>query len=59
MELSTGKIREENLVPSAFYQTLEDEFPFQYDKKIIINAKSTPELLTKKTGNVPVWPNYS
>ena len=29
MELSTGKILEENLVQSAFHQTLGDEFTFQ------------------------------
>ena len=31
MELSTGKILEENLFQSAFHQTLGDEFTFQQD----------------------------
>ena len=55
MELSTGKILEENLVPSAFHQTLGDEFTFQQDPKH--EAKSTLELLTKNTVNFPERPN--
>ena len=49
MELSTGKILEENLVQSAFHQTLGDEFTFQHDNNLKHKAKSTLELLTKKT----------
>jgi hypothetical protein len=53
MELRTGKIQEENLVQSAFHQTLGDEFTFQQDKNLKHKAKSTLNLLAKKTGNVP------
>ena len=49
MELSTGRIPEENLVQSAFYQTLGDEFTFQQDSNLKHKAKSTLELFTKKT----------
>ena len=35
MELSTGKILEENLVQSTFHQTLGDEFTFQQDNNQI------------------------
>jgi hypothetical protein len=59
MELSTGKILEENLVQSAFHQTLEDEFTFQQVNDLKHMAKSTLKLLTKKTVNVPEWPSYS
>ena len=59
MELNIGKILEENLVQSAFYQTLGDEFTFQQDNNIKHKAKSTLELLTKETVNVPEWPSYS
>ena len=34
MELSTGKILEENLVQTAFHQTLGDEFTFQQDNNL-------------------------
>ena len=47
--LSTCKILEENLVQSAFHQTLGDEFTFQQDNNLKHKAKSTLELLTKKT----------
>jgi hypothetical protein len=47
------KLREENLVQSAFQQTLEDKFTFQQDKSLKHKAKNTPELLTKMTMNVP------
>ena len=57
MELSTGKILNKNLVQSAFHQTLGDEFSFQQDNNLTHKAKSTLELLTKKTGNVPEWPS--
>jgi hypothetical protein len=43
MELSTGKILEENLVQSAFHQTLEDEITFQQDNNLKRKAKSTQE----------------
>uniref|UniRef100_A0A674C1G2 Tc1-like transposase DDE domain-containing protein n=1 Tax=Salmo trutta TaxID=8032 RepID=A0A674C1G2_SALTR len=59
MELSTDKILEENLVHSAFNQTLGDKFTFQQDNNLKHKAKSTLELLTKKTVNVPEWPSYS
>jgi hypothetical protein len=57
--LSTGKILEENLVQSAFQQTLGEEFTFQQDNNLKHKTKSTLELLTKKTVNVPEWPSYS
>jgi hypothetical protein len=53
MELSTGKILEENLVQSG------DEFTFQQDNNLKRKAKSTLELLTKKTVTVPERPSYS
>ena len=59
MELSAGKILEENLVLSAFHQTLGDEFTFQQDNNLKDKAKSTMELFNKKTVNVPGWPSYS
>ena len=49
MEQSTSKIPEENLVQSFSHQTLRDEFPFQQDNNLKHKAKSTLELLTKKT----------
>jgi hypothetical protein len=39
MEVSTGKILEENLVQSAFHQTLVDEFTFQQDNNPKHKAK--------------------
>jgi hypothetical protein len=59
MELSTRKIPEENLVHSAFLQTLGDSFTNQQDNNLKHKAKSTLELLTKKTVNVPKWLSYS
>ena len=56
MELSTDKILEENLVQSAVHQTLGDEFTFQQDNNLKHKAKSTLELFTKKTVNVPELP---
>jgi hypothetical protein len=56
MELNTGKILVENLVWSAFHQTLGDEFTFQQDNSLKHKTKSTQELLTKKTVNVSEWP---
>ena len=53
MELSTGKILEENLLESAFQQTLGDKFTFQQDNSLKDKATSTLELLTKMTLNVP------
>ena len=46
MEPSTGNILEENLVQSAFHQTLEDEFTFQQDNNL-------------KHQEVSEWPCYS
>ena len=59
MELSTGKILEEHLVQSAFHQTLGHEFTIQQDNNLKHKAKSTLELLTMKTLNIPEWPCYS
>jgi hypothetical protein len=59
MELCTCKIQEENLVQSAFQQTLGDEFRFKQDNNLNKKAKSTLEMLNKKTGNVPEWLTYS
>ena len=59
MELSTGKVLEENLVQSAFHQTPGDEYTFQQDNNLKHKAKSTRELLPEKTVNVPKWPSYS
>ena len=39
MELSTGKILEENLVQSAFHQTLVDEFTIQQDNNLKHKSK--------------------
>ena len=55
IELSTGKLLEDSLVQSAFHQTLGDEFNFHQDNNLKHKAKSTLELLTKKTVNVPEW----
>ena len=59
MELSTVKILDENLVQSAFHQTLGDKFIFQQDNNIKHKTKSTLELITKKTVNVPEFPSYN
>jgi hypothetical protein len=47
MELRAGRIPKENLVQSAFHQTLGDEFTFQQDNNLKHKDKSTLELLTK------------
>jgi hypothetical protein len=57
MELSAGKIVDENLVQSAFQQTLGDKCTFQQDNNLKHKAKYTLELLTKTTLNVPEWPS--
>ena len=54
---NTGKILEENLGQSAFQQTLGDTFTFHQDINLNHKAKSTLELLTKMTLNVPEWPS--
>ena len=59
MELSTGKILEENQVQCIFHQTLGESLTFQQDNNLKHKAKSTLELLTKMTVNVPEWPSYS
>jgi hypothetical protein len=41
LELSTGKILEENLVQSAFRQTLGDKFTFQQVNNLKLKAKFT------------------
>ena len=53
IELSTGKILVENLVQSAFQQTLGDKFTFQKDNNLRHKAKYTLRLLIKTTLNVP------
>ena len=59
IELSTGKILDENLVHSAFQHTQGDEFTFQQDNNLQQKAKYILVLLTKMTLNVPDWPSYS
>ena len=59
MDLSTGKIQEGNLDPSAFHQIVGDDFTFQQDNNLIQTAKSTLELLTKKAVHVSEWLSYS
>jgi hypothetical protein len=58
VEISTSQILEENLVQSAFHQTLGDEFTFQQDNNLKHKAKYTLELLDKKTVNFPEWPSF-
>jgi hypothetical protein len=58
IKLSTSYILQENLVQSAFQQTLRDEFTFQQYNNRKHKAKSTLEMFTKKTLYVPVWPSY-
>ena len=53
IQLNTDNILEENLLQSTLHQTLGEEFPFQRDNNLQHKAKSTLELLTKKTVNVP------
>ena len=53
IELSTGKILEENLVHSAFQQTLGDKYTFQQDNNLKHKAKYILEL------NVPERSSYS
>jgi hypothetical protein len=53
IELSTGKILEENHVQSVFQQTLGDKFTFQQDNNLKHKVKYTLELLTKMLLNVP------
>jgi hypothetical protein len=52
MELSTGKVLEENLVQSAFHQTLGDKRIFQQDN----NLKHTRSNIHRM---FPKWPRYS
>jgi hypothetical protein len=59
LELSTCKLLEENLVQSAFQQTLGDKCNYQEDNNLKQKAKHTLELLTKMTMNVPEWASYS
>ena len=49
----------ENLVQSTFHQTLGDTFTFQQDNNLKHKGKSTLELLTKTTLDIPEWPSYS
>ena len=44
------------ILQSASYQSLGEELTFQQDNNLQHKAKSTLELLTKKTVNVPEWP---
>ena len=59
MELSTGKILEENLLQLALQQTLGEEFTFQQGTNLQHKTKSTLDWLTRNTVNVPEWPSYS
>ena len=59
IELSSGKILEENLVQSAYQQTVGVKCTFQQDNNLNHKAKYTLELLTKMTLNVPEWPSYN
>uniref|UniRef100_A0AAZ3R281 Tc1-like transposase DDE domain-containing protein n=1 Tax=Oncorhynchus tshawytscha TaxID=74940 RepID=A0AAZ3R281_ONCTS len=59
VQLSTGKILEENLVQSTFQQTLGDTFTIQQDNNLKHKARYTLELLTKTTLNIPEGPSYS
>ena len=59
MEVSIGKILEQNLVQSAFQQNQGVEFTFHQDNNLKHKAKSTQECLTKKTMNFPEWLSYS
>jgi hypothetical protein len=56
--IKKGKILEENLVQSAFQQTLGDKFTFQLDNNLKHKVKYTLELLTKTTVNVPEWHSF-
>jgi hypothetical protein len=58
IELGKGKIVEENLVQSAFQQTLGDKFTFPQDSNLKHMAKYTLELLTKMTLTHPECPSY-
>ena len=59
IDLSTGKILEENLVQASFHKTLGATLIFQQDNNLKHKAKNTLELLTKTTMNVPEWPRNS
>ena len=59
IELSRGKLLQENFVQSAFQQTLGDKFTFQQNNNLKHKAKHTLELLAKLKMNVPEWPSYS
>ena len=59
IELSTVKALEENSVQSAFQQTLGNKFTFQQDNNLKHKAKSTLELITNTTLNVPERASYS
>jgi hypothetical protein len=59
MELSSGKILMEILVQYALQQRMGDEFTFQQANNLKHKAKSTLDLLTKKTANVLEWESYS
>ena len=51
----TGKFLEEDMVQSAFHQTLDSEFTFQQENNQKHKARSTLELLTKKAVNISEW----
>ena len=55
IQLSIGKILEENLIQPSFQQTLRERFTFQQDNNLKHKAKYDAELLTKTALNVPEW----
>uniref|UniRef100_A0AAZ3QX71 Uncharacterized protein n=1 Tax=Oncorhynchus tshawytscha TaxID=74940 RepID=A0AAZ3QX71_ONCTS len=59
IELSTSKILQENLLRSAFHQTLGEKLILQQDNNLKQKAKYRLELLSKKSVNIPEWPSYS
>ena len=54
-----GKILEEDMVQSAFQQTVGNKFTIQQVNSLKHKAKHILELLIKSTLNVPEWPSYS
>ena len=59
MERSPGKNPRGKPGSVCFPLTIGDEITFLQDNNLKHKAKSTLELHTKKTVNVPEWPSYS